>query len=181
MGSKILQSNEADVQKKRAAQYRTELLYKASPRGRFHYEPPQDDETAVGFMLTACPPHVCSLALWLPCVEVGTGRQAKLLHLWVWRELRLSICSGLLLPDWDLVSVFFPCRWMHLLWAELYFSKPVDFSSKFCKYQLLLSLPLALIWSLQPFDVYLGSGVTALVVLIDQSPLAFLWTLQNPN
>ena len=64
--------------------------------------------------------------------------------------------------------------------------KPVAFfSRKFNKYQLNYSViekeALALIWALQHFDVYLGSGLTLLVVYTDHNPLTFLRSLQNPN
>ena len=64
--------------------------------------------------------------------------------------------------------------------------KPVAFfSRKFNKYQLNYSViekeALALIWALQHFDVYLGSGLTPLVVYTDHNPLTFLRSLQNPN
>ena len=59
------------------------------------------------------------------------------------------------------------------------------FSRKFNKYQLNYSViekeALALIWALQHFDVYLGSGLTPLVVYTDHNPLTFLRSLQNPN
>ena len=85
---------------------------------------------------------------------------------------------------------------MHLTWGqELYLcrqettglkKKPVAFfSRKFNKYQLNYSViekeALALIWALQHFDVYLGSGLTPLVVYTDHNPLTFLRSLQNPN
>lgn len=58
------------------------------------------------------------------------------------------------------------------------------FSRKFKPYQLHYSViekeALALIWALQHFDVYVGSGAP-LVVYTDHNPLTFLRSLQNPN
>ena len=63
--------------------------------------------------------------------------------------------------------------------------RPVSyFSRKFKVYQRHYSViekeALALIWALQHFDVYVGSGST-LVVYTDHNPLTFLRSLQNPN
>ena len=59
------------------------------------------------------------------------------------------------------------------------------FSKKFNTYQLNYSViekeALGLILALQHFDVYLGSGLTPLVVYTDHNPLTFLKSLQNPN
>ena len=59
------------------------------------------------------------------------------------------------------------------------------YSRKFNRYQLNYSViekeALALILALQHFDVYLGSGLTPLVVYTDHNPLTFLKSLQNPN
>ncbi len=58
------------------------------------------------------------------------------------------------------------------------------FSKKFKSYQLHYSViekeALALVWALQHFDVYVGSG-GPLVVYTDHNPLTFLRSLQNPN
>ena len=64
--------------------------------------------------------------------------------------------------------------------------RPVAFfSKKFNRYQLNYSViekeALALISALQHFEVYLGSGLTPLVVYTDHNPLTFLRSLQNPN
>lgn len=64
-------------------------------------------------------------------------------------------------------------------------AKPVSyFSKKFKGYQRNYSViekeALALIWALQHFDVYVGSG-SGLVVYTDHNPLTFLRSLQNPN
>jgi len=40
---------------------------------------------------------------------------------------------------------------------------------------------LALIWALKHFEVYVGGGVSPLVVYTDHNPLTFLHSLQNPN
>lgn len=57
------------------------------------------------------------------------------------------------------------------------------FSKKFNRHQLNYSViekeTLALIWALQHFSVYLGSG--PVVVFSDHNPLTFLSTLQTPN
>lgn len=63
-------------------------------------------------------------------------------------------------------------------------NKPVCFfSKKFNRHQLNYSViekeTLALIWALQHFSVYLGSG--PVVVFSDHNPLTFLSTLQTPN
>lgn len=63
---------------------------------------------------------------------------------------------------------------------------PVSFfSRKFNKFQLNYSViekeALGLIWALQHFEVYLGSGLTPLTVFTDHNPLVFLKSLQNPN
>lgn len=63
-------------------------------------------------------------------------------------------------------------------------NKPVCFfSKKFNLHQLNYSIiekeTLALIWALQHFSVYLGSG--PVVVFSDHNPLTFLSTLQTPN
>lgn len=63
---------------------------------------------------------------------------------------------------------------------------PVSFfSRKFNKYQLNYSViekeALGLIWALQHFEVYVGSGLTPLIVFTDHNPLTFLKSLQNPN
>lgn len=63
--------------------------------------------------------------------------------------------------------------------------KPLScFSRKFKPYQLHFSAiekeALALIWSLQHFDVYVGSSAP-LVVYTDHNPLTFLRSLQNPK
>lgn len=64
-------------------------------------------------------------------------------------------------------------------------ARPVSyFSKKFKGYQRNYSViekeALALIWALQHFDVYVGSG-SGLVVYTDHNPLTFLRSLQNPN
>lgn len=63
--------------------------------------------------------------------------------------------------------------------------RPVGFySKKFNTYQLNYSViekeALALVWGLQHFDVYVGTGAP-LVVYTDHNPLTFLRSLQNPN
>lgn len=63
---------------------------------------------------------------------------------------------------------------------------PVSFfSRKFNKYQQNYSViekeALGLIWALQHFEVYVGSGLTPLTVFTDHNPLTFLKSLQNPN
>lgn len=63
---------------------------------------------------------------------------------------------------------------------------PVSFfSRKFNKYQQNYSViekeALGLIWALQHFEVYVGSGSTPLTVFTDHNPLTFLKSLQNPN
>lgn len=63
---------------------------------------------------------------------------------------------------------------------------PVSFfSRKFNKCQLNYSViekeALGLIWALQHFEVYVGSGLTPLTVFTDHNPLIFLKSLQNPN
>lgn len=63
---------------------------------------------------------------------------------------------------------------------------PVSFfSRKFNKYQQNYSViekeALGLIWALQHFEVYVGSGLTPLTVFTDHNPLIFLKSLQNPN
>ena len=63
---------------------------------------------------------------------------------------------------------------------------PVSFfSRKFNKHQYNYSViekeALALVWALQHFDVYVGSGVSSLTVFTDHNPLTFLKSLQNPN
>lgn len=63
---------------------------------------------------------------------------------------------------------------------------PVSFfSKKFNIHQLNYSIiekeALALIWALRHFEVYVGSGASALVVYTDHNPLTFLHSLQNPN
>lgn len=59
------------------------------------------------------------------------------------------------------------------------------FSRKFNGHQLNYSViekeALALIWALQHFEVYVGSGCSPLVVYTDHNPLTFLHSLQNPN
>lgn len=62
--------------------------------------------------------------------------------------------------------------------------RPVSFySKKFNSYQLNYSViekeALALVWALQHFEVYVGTG--PLVVYTDHNPLTFLHSLQNPN
>ena len=62
--------------------------------------------------------------------------------------------------------------------------RPVSFfSKKFNKHQLNYSVvekeALALIWSLQQFEVYVGSG--PVVVYTDHNPLTFLNSLRCPN
>lgn len=58
------------------------------------------------------------------------------------------------------------------------------FSKKFKPYQLQYSViekeAFALVWALQRFDVYVGSG-GLLVVYTDHNPLTFLRSLQNTN
>ncbi|XP_053294792.1 uncharacterized protein LOC128455141 [Pleuronectes platessa] len=63
---------------------------------------------------------------------------------------------------------------------------PVSFfSRKFNKHQYNYSViekeALALVWALQHFDVYVGSGLSPLTVFTDHNPLTFLKSLQNPN
>ena len=63
---------------------------------------------------------------------------------------------------------------------------PVSFfSRKFNKHQYNYSViekeALALVWALQHFDVYVGSGLSPLIVFTDHNPLTFLKSLQNPN
>lgn len=59
------------------------------------------------------------------------------------------------------------------------------FSRKFNKYQQNYSViekeALGLIWALQHFEVYVGSGLTPLTVVTDHNPLIFLKSLQNLN
>ena len=59
------------------------------------------------------------------------------------------------------------------------------FSKKFNSYQLNYSTiekeALALIWALQHFEVYVGSGGGPLVVYTDHNPLTFLGSLRCPN
>lgn len=59
------------------------------------------------------------------------------------------------------------------------------FSRKFNLYQLSYSTiekeAFALIWSLQHFDVCLGSGVVPVVVYTDHNPLTFLASVKCPN
>lgn len=59
------------------------------------------------------------------------------------------------------------------------------FSKKFNRHQLNYSVvekeALALIWALQHFAVYVGSGMTPVVVYTDHNPLTFLHTLRCPN
>ena len=59
------------------------------------------------------------------------------------------------------------------------------FSKKFNSYQLNYSTiekeALALIWALQHFEVYIGSGGGPLVVYTDHNPLTFLSSLRCPN
>ena len=67
---------------------------------------------------------------------------------------------------------------------EFGINKPVCFfSKKFNKYQLNYSViekeALALIWSMQHFEVYVGSG--PVVVYTDHNPLTFLHSLHSPN
>ena len=63
---------------------------------------------------------------------------------------------------------------------------PVSFfSRKFNKHQYNYSViekeALALVWALLHFDVYVGSGLSPLIVFTDHNPLTFLKSLQNPN
>ena len=59
------------------------------------------------------------------------------------------------------------------------------FSKKFNQYQLNYSVvekeTLALILALQHFDVYVGSGLSPVVVFTDHNPLTFLQSLRGPN
>lgn len=69
---------------------------------------------------------------------------------------------------------------------DLGLEKPVSFfSKKFNSYQLNYSTiekeALALVWALQYFEVYLGSGAVPVVVYTDHNPLIFLNSLQCPN
>lgn len=64
--------------------------------------------------------------------------------------------------------------------------RPVSFfSKKFSRHQLIYSViekeTLALIWSLQHFAVYLGSGVAPVGVSTDHQPLTLIHTLRCPN
>ena len=64
--------------------------------------------------------------------------------------------------------------------------RPVSFfSKKFNDYQLNYSViekeALALIWALQHFEVYVGSGVVPIVVYTDHNPLTFLRSMMCPN
>lgn len=59
------------------------------------------------------------------------------------------------------------------------------FSKKFNSYQVNYSITekeaLALIWALKHFEVYVGGGVSPVVVFTDHNPVTFLHSLQNPN
>ena len=75
---------------------------------------------------------------------------------------------------------------MPVTWGQDVFGidRPVSFfSRKFKKHQLTYSVvekqALALVWSLQQFEVYDGSGPA--VVYTDHNPLTFLNSLQCPN
>ena len=64
--------------------------------------------------------------------------------------------------------------------------RPVSyFSKKFARHQLNYSVmekeALVLIWGLQHFAVYVGSGVAPVVVYTYHNPLTFLHTLRCPN
>jgi hypothetical protein len=64
--------------------------------------------------------------------------------------------------------------------------RPVSyFSKQFDRHQLNYSViekeALALIWGLQHFAVYVGSGVAPVVVYTDHNPQTFLHTLRCPN
>lgn len=64
--------------------------------------------------------------------------------------------------------------------------RPVSFfSKKFNSYQLNYSViekeALALIWALQHFEVYVGSGVVPIVVYTDHNPLTFFRSMMCPN
>ena len=64
--------------------------------------------------------------------------------------------------------------------------RPVSFfSKKLNDYQLNYSViekeALALIWALQHFEVYVGSGVVPIVVYTDHNPLTFLRSMMCPN
>ena len=63
---------------------------------------------------------------------------------------------------------------------------PVSFFSRKCNkyrqnYSVIEKEALGLIWDLQHFEVYVGSGLTPLTVFTDHNPLIFLRSLQNPN
>lgn len=65
-------------------------------------------------------------------------------------------------------------------------NRPISyFSRKFNSYQTNYSTiekeALALIWSLQHFEVYVSCGTMPTVVYTDHNPLTFLHSLQNPN
>lgn len=59
------------------------------------------------------------------------------------------------------------------------------FSRKFKRHQLNYSVvekeTLALIWALQFFEVYVGSGSNPVTIFTDQNPLTFLSNMQNSN
>lgn len=59
------------------------------------------------------------------------------------------------------------------------------FSKKFNSHQfnyfIIEKEALALIWALKHFEVYVGGGVSPLVVYTYHNPLTFLHSLQNPN
>lgn len=88
----------------------------------------------------------------------------------------------------------FSYMWTHAMWGLVQcchsrmirgHDHPVCFLlHKFNSYQLNYSIvekeTLALIWALQPFEVYLGSGAP-LVVYTDCNPLIFLHSMQCPN
>lgn len=57
-----------------------------------------------------------------------------------------------------------------------FFSK--QFNRHYVNYLVVEKETLALIWALQHFAVYVGSGVTPVVVYTDYNPLTFLHTLQ---
>lgn len=62
---------------------------------------------------------------------------------------------------------------------------PVCFSRKFGRHQLNYSVvekeTLALIWSLQYFEVYVGAGSVPVTIYTDHNPLTFLSSMQNSN
>lgn len=73
-----------------------------------------------------------------------------------------------------------------LLQEEHGVDKPICyFSKKFNSYQLNYSTiekeALALIWALQHFEVYVGTGGVPLLVYTDHNPLTFLSSLKSPN